>query len=600
MTDLELLRAYEPVVRYTKGELFHPIATDGYVRRADLFSVVPGTAPVLLVPAGELTLDRLAAAEAPAGATLYLRFVQRPLDRLQLAAWQRRPGRVPFRSPGRLARVGLFARLVDAGFNGSLQLRGTVPGGTAAAAAQKYESIRAEDPRYVYHGRVVRRDGWIVLHYLFFYAMNDWRSTFFGANDHEADLEQAFVVLEDPDGAEPRPAWIGFAAHDYTGDDLRRRWDDPLVSRVGDHPVIHAGAGSHAAYFEAGDYVTTVPLPASRRLRGAFEGLRRFWRDTLRQDDPGDLAARFEGTFSIPFVDYARGDGLAIGPGGDAGWTPVLVDDDVPWVDRYRGLWGLDTRDRFGGERAPAGLKYTRMGTTRQSWNDPLGFLGLDKVTPPSRLAAALAERAAALAAERDAVREEAEAKATILRERFVEADATAGDATLAKIHDGLQEQVAALEAEVAGLRAREDQLRDTLLATADERRRVEAGDLRDPQAHLHHQQRPQPPSDQRYGRLVELWAAVSASVLLIVLIGPLALGLLPWWAALGIAVGGYIVIEAAFRRRLIDLLLRITVLLAIVGALVLAWTYATQVVVLAIVAVALLTLAENVRELRA
>ena len=40
-----------------------------------------------------------------------------------------------------------------------------------------------------------------MLHYLYFYFMNDWRSTFAGANDHEADLEQAFVVLEDrPEG----------------------------------------------------------------------------------------------------------------------------------------------------------------------------------------------------------------------------------------------------------------------------------------------------------------------------------------------------------------------------------------------------------------
>ena len=37
---------------------------------------------------------------------------------------------------------------------------------------------------------------------MFFYAMNDWRSSFDGANDHEADLEQCFVVLEErPDGA---------------------------------------------------------------------------------------------------------------------------------------------------------------------------------------------------------------------------------------------------------------------------------------------------------------------------------------------------------------------------------------------------------------
>ena len=60
---------------------------------------------------------------------------------------------------------------------------------------RRYDAIRERDPRIVYHGRVVRDGGWVVLHYLFFYAMNDWRSTFDGANDHEADWEQCFVVL---------------------------------------------------------------------------------------------------------------------------------------------------------------------------------------------------------------------------------------------------------------------------------------------------------------------------------------------------------------------------------------------------------------------
>jgi hypothetical protein len=109
------------------------------------------------------------------------------------------------------------------------------------------------------------------------------------------------------------------------------------------------------------------------------------WRDTLGQPDPGDLAARARRAFSVPFVDYARGDGLVVGPGGDADWDPILISDGDGWVDRYRGLWGLDTGDRFAGERAPAGPKYTRTGGVRQSWHDPLGFAGLDKVAPPSQ-----------------------------------------------------------------------------------------------------------------------------------------------------------------------------------------------------------------------
>ena len=313
-TDLELLRAYEPIIRYTNGELFFPAAVEPYLAECDLLVGSKEGHARLLVSSGGVDAAMLATQTAPPGETLYLRLVQHPLGGLALSQWQRRPGHPVFRAPGRLARVGLFARLLDAAFNASLLLRGKVPGGTAAAASVKYEAARAQDPRYVYHGRVVRRGGWIVLHYLYFYFMNDWRSTFAGANDHEADLEQAFVVLEDAPGG-PRPVWFGCAAHDYSGDELRRRWDDPYITLVGDHPVIHAGAGSHAAYFEAGEYITTVPVPAFRGVASFFDVIRHVWRDTLRQGDPGDLGARVAAALSIPFIDTPAATGWRSGPG---------------------------------------------------------------------------------------------------------------------------------------------------------------------------------------------------------------------------------------------------------------------------------------------
>ena len=282
---------------------------------ATSWSAAPRSIATVLVPVGSLTVDNLAGHAAPPGENLYLRLVQKPFDGIELTRWQLRPDRVHFHAPSRLARVGLFARLVDAGFTISLLLRGTVPGGTAAAAQVKYAAAVAEDPRIVYHGRVVRRNGWIVLQYLFFYFMNDYRSTFGGANDHESDWEQVFVFLDDrPEG--PQPVWIAAAAHDYTGDELRRRWDDPTITLHGEHPVLFAGGGSHASYFEQGDYLTQLPLPFARGARGALDAVRSFWRDTLNQPDPGDLARRIEGALSVPFIDYGRGDGRVVGPGG--------------------------------------------------------------------------------------------------------------------------------------------------------------------------------------------------------------------------------------------------------------------------------------------
>ncbi len=598
-TDPELLRAYEPIIRYTHGELFFPAAVEPYLAACDLLVGSTEGQTNLLVPNGELDAATLARQTAPPGNTLFLRLVQEPLGGLALARWSRRPERPVFRAPGRLARVGLFARIVDAGFNGSLLLRGKVPGGTAAAAAMKYDAARVSDPRYVYHGRVVRRGGWIVLHYLYFYFMNDWRSTFAGANDHEADLEQAFVVLEDaPDG--PRPVWFGCAAHDYSGDELRRRWDDPFITRVGDHPVIYAGAGSHAAYFEAGEYITTVPLPAFRGLRGLFDFVRHIWRDTLRQGDPGDLGARVEAALSIPFVDYARGDGKAIGPEQGEAWSIVPVDDGVPWVDGYRGLWGLDTRDRFAGERAPAGLKYTRTGAVRPSWNDPIGFLGLDKVAPPHRVVDVIDERLAELEVEWRRLDDEIAQAADGLSGRDQAVSAMASDGSMEKLHEARSRELAAREAQLALLRAQRAEFDDERKALVQRRLQAEAGEQGDPRSHLHNDHRPQSTADLNYGRIVEIWSAVSVSLGLIALMALIVFTDLPVWAVILMAIGGYLILEAAFRRQLVTLLLRIALALALVGAVILVVSYAGELVVLAVVGLAVLTLVDNIREIRA
>ena len=593
--DLALLRAYEPVIRFTRGEMFFPSAVEPYLAESDLWVGTSQRSRRRLFDVGEVTPDRLATASAPPDEQLFLRLVQRPLDGLEMVRWRQRPARPSFRQPGRLARVGLLARLADAGFNAILLLRGTVPGGTAAAAEIKYAAAHARDPRYVYHGRVLREGGWIVLHYLYFYWMNDWRSSFYGANDHEADLEQVFVVLED--APQPRPVWFGCAAHDQAGDQVRRRWDDPGLRKVGDHPVVHASAGSHAAYVEPGEYVTPASLPTLRPVRSVLGALRVLWRDVLRQADPGDLAAHLESAFSIPFVDYARGDGQVIGAGG-ASWEAVPVGDETPWVHGYRGLWGLDTRDRFAGERAPAGPKYTRAGTVRQSWNDPLGFLGLTKVSPPGRRAAVLEARMQALAEERAQVVQEAATIRETLPLLDAEAEALSRSGTLAHLHarrrGDVEQQVDALSA----LQVRRAELDDTVEAAAAELERVRLGEFGGPRTHLHHVASPEQPSQRRYGRIVEAWSAVSTSLLLVAVVALLYLAHLPIWTGIAFTLAGFALLEALFRRRLVELLLRITLLLAIAGAVVLLVTNAALALVLVVVGVALLTLVDNLREI--
>ena len=120
-----------------------------------------------------------------------------------------------------------------------------------------------------------------------------------------------------------------------------------------------------------------MPIPAPRRIKRLAEALDGFWRVRLGQGDETRRPLR------IPFVDFARGDGLSIGPGQEHEWTPNVIDESTPWAAEYRGLWGLFARDPISGENAPAGPMYDRDGSGRPSWFDPLGFAGLAQVTPP-------------------------------------------------------------------------------------------------------------------------------------------------------------------------------------------------------------------------
>ncbi len=365
--DQTLLRTYEPVLRFTEGELFLPTSVAPYVAQCSLRAGGPDRSTAPLVPAGRLTLDRLGElSEQHRDRPLYLRYVEHPLTGAEVRAW-RRQVRPRLRGTARLAAVGVLARLVDVVLRLSLLVRGRVPRGLVAAA-ERLTSAYATPDGCPYYGRVITDGGYTICQYWFFYAFNDWRSTFQGVNDHEADWELVAVYLAGT-GGQASPAWVAASSHDHHGAVLRRRWDDPTLRREEDHPVVFPGAGSHSGAFVPGDYVISVEIPTLRRARDAV-------RRSLRR------APSTSKGFAIPFVDYARGDGVAVGPGHARTWRPEPIDDETPWVTGFRGLWGLDTRDAFGGERAPAGPRYERSGEVRRAWADPLGWAGLATVAP--------------------------------------------------------------------------------------------------------------------------------------------------------------------------------------------------------------------------
>lgn len=556
---------------------------------------------MMLLPPGGVSQEVLATYAFQEQANeLFLRFVDEPLRPLAYQHWRNRPDYPRFDSVGRLARVGITGRLAEALFGFSLLARGRVPGGTTGRAEQQYRQQMTEDRRYVYYGRVLQDAGYTILHYLFFYAMNDWRSSFHGVNDHESDWEQIFVYLTS-EGDTFTPRWVAFAAHDFSGDDLRRRWDDPDLEKVdNDHVVVNAGAGSHAAYVLPGEYLMQVEPEIIKPLKRALRPIRQFLAEnlntsTVTRNAAADLDAPL---ISLAFVDYARGDGLAIGPGQDAVWSPELLSDELPWVSTYRGLWGLDTRDPIGGERAPAGPKFDRDGTVRHAWRDPLGWAGLDKVPTPASMETEITATIDTLQQEADEIWGQIEEKRTTLRASGLTVQALSRTPNLARQVEQQRKGLEEIEKVV-------DQLSRQRAAILERRRVLETylesvrqGDPGDPQAHLQHKAIPVPPPPP-IAKALDVWAAISGALLVSVIILLVAFRPSHWpmWAMLAILLFG--AIESSLRDKLTNYLLAATVVLAALGVVVLISRYWRWVIPGVLLFVFLYSLLTNLRELR-
>jgi len=580
--DATLLRAFHPVVRFTRGEYFFPVSVEDYVRHAALWAEREDGESELLVAPGELDLESLSAR------ALSTQGIGESLSGIMDGS-KHRAARIPARDRpprlkggSRLAAVGLLARLIDALNRLSLVFRGSVPGGSAARSFLLQDQHLSPD-RPTSYGRVVRDGQWIVCQYWFFYSFNNWRSAFGGVNEHEADWEQVTIYLDGtgevgPDGL-PAPRWVVFSAHDETGDDLRRRWDDPDLTVVdGHHPVVFAGAGSHSGAYLAGDYLITIPTPT-------LGGLVRVMRWLGRLIAPWSRTGQGTG-LGIPYVDYARGDGRVIGAGGDP-WHLEVIYEDTAWVRDYRGLWGHDTGDRLGGERGPAGPRYERDGTVRQSWADPIGWAGMAKVAPNPHVEA---ELMAARAAELEGRLAELDAEIASGR-RALEVGA-AGMAPGAPEVRALGDQ----EEQVLGLRMEQTRLRDELA-----RMRSTAGvppTPADPHAHLRHRRTPLTSISGRRNRVMSWWSVLSTPVLLYAIgqiilptVGVSASSTFVFWVVLLLSIEGLV------RGKFLAVMLRLLMAaLLIVGLyylvvdwrIVLGWTF---------VGAALLLLVVNLRD---
>jgi hypothetical protein len=395
---------------------------------------------------------------------------------------------------------------------------------------------------------------------------------------------------------------VAYASHDFAGDDLRRRWDDPEVEKHGEHPVVYAGAGSHASYFQRGEYLAELELPFLQplvRLVDAAQTLRRRFLGSLF-GAPAEGEAQPFNVFRIPFVDYARGDGLSVGPGGDREWSePGLLSPTPGWALNYRGLWGLYARDPIAGENAPAGPVYNRDGLMRRSWYDPLGWAGLDKLAPPHDALRWARERQAEVEARFQSRRHIIAAKSHDLVDLQIEAAAMDGRPHLRQLHGQKVSQVEALSGEIANLRAlmaADDALLDALTQHISELERGERGPLR---AHIKHAHTPASDAGLALGRMAEAWSAVSIGLLMIGFVGVVLFARHYLVFGLTSLLATIIFVEAGFRRQLPQLIGSLTLALTIVCSLILLFEFFWEAVVAGVLIAGGYIMWENLRELR-
>jgi len=265
--QVSLLKRFEPILKFSQGERFFPYDVSAYVAESSLWTIKPNKPAVELLPEGELDLETLGSLHLQGvNQVHYLHFIS-PMNLGEMAEFRINELREAVRNRefhptrSRLARVGYLARIVDMAFSLLLLLRGRVPGDSMAAASITFEKMLSAKRSFKYYGRVVHQSGWVILQYWYFYPFNNWRTGFYGANDHEADWEMVNIYCYQNEAEEElHPAWVAYARHNMSGDNLRRHWLDPELEKDGEHPVVYVGGGSHASYYEAGEYLTQLTL----------------------------------------------------------------------------------------------------------------------------------------------------------------------------------------------------------------------------------------------------------------------------------------------------------------------------------------------------
>lgn len=105
------------------------------------------------------------------------------------------------------------------------------------------------DVAYAHIAREATAPDRLVLQYWLFWYFDDY------VNTHEGDwefIQIVFPATTAQEALEAAPLEVGYSQH--SGGE-RAAWDDDKLERRGDHPVVYAGAGSHANFFTSDVYL---------------------------------------------------------------------------------------------------------------------------------------------------------------------------------------------------------------------------------------------------------------------------------------------------------------------------------------------------------
>ena len=238
--NLELVRKYEPIIRYGKGENFYPMSVEPYIGACSLHHKETG----MVLPPQLVDVQMLEMFNRP---QYYLIYAAQSIE--------------DEKEFGRLLKFGEsladvrgvkeeMEKLLEKAIKLGIKVQRAIlpldlPEEVQERALENYGGPTVNQPAYYY--RVSEAGGFQILQYWFFYAYNDFATSHGGVNDHEADWEQVTLFLKGG-----KPQWAAYAAHDASGDELRKRWQD--IESVDERPVIYQGIGSHASYFTAGKH----------------------------------------------------------------------------------------------------------------------------------------------------------------------------------------------------------------------------------------------------------------------------------------------------------------------------------------------------------